>query len=356
MADTESERDIERAVRDADRLWEIIEAGELLRLPFPYLADHHASWDETVYQFLVRDSVRNAAYEKVIAERVPGKVVVEIGPGSRLFLTRLCAAAGARKIYAIEANADAYARGRALLERLGLGDRIVLIHGLSADVELPEACDICVSEIIGSIGNAEGVTRFVHDAWRFLHEDGVMLPSACQTWVSPVERPAQLYPSAEIEQLSETFGTSMSDKFGHDFEFTRYKLHNFPRANLLAPPQVFEQLDFGRGDAPRTLERTLSFSATAARPFDGLLLWVRLEVGPGTIVDTFQKTSWAPVHVEMDRFDLRAGDRIEARCCARMSDTRWTPAYEFEVEIFRDGRKVYSAIDLPEIPAEAVAR
>lgn len=355
MSDSRDGREVERAVRNADTLWEIIEAGELLRLPFPYLADHHASWDETVYQFLVRDSVRNAAYEKVIAERVPGKVVVEIGPGSRLFLTRLCAAAGARKIYAIEANADAYARARALLERLGLEDRIVLLHGLSAEVELPEACDICVSEIIGSIGNAEGATRFVHDAWRFLHEDGVMLPSACQTLVSPVERPARLYPSAEVKRLSESFGMSMSNKFGRDFEFTRYKLHNFPRANLLAPPQLFEELDFSCGDAPRTLERTLSFTATEARAFDGLLLWVRLEVGPGTIVDTFEKTSWAPVHVEMDRFELRAGDRIDARCCARVSDDRWTPAYEFEVVIHRDDERVYSAKNLPEIPAGAAA-
>ena len=117
--------------------------------------------------------------------------------------------------------------------------------------------------------------------------------------------------------------------------------------------QLFEQLDFVRGEQARTRERKLSFTATDARVFDGLLLWIRLEVGPGTVVDAFANTSWAPVHVQMEPFELRAGDQLEVRCCSRMSEERLTPAYEFEVEICRGSSNVYAAIDRPEIPAGA---
>ena len=334
-----------KEVELADRLWDIILSKQVLRLPFPYLVDHHASWDETVYQMLVRDSVRNEVYRKVIEASVRDRVVVEIGPGSRLFLTQLCVAAGARKIYAIEANRDAYERGLVLAETLGLGEQLTLIHGHSTEVELPELGEVCVSEIIGSIGNAEGAAYFLHDIRRLLVDDAVMIPQSCKTWISPVERPSQLYPNHATEELVRSFTPSMSDTFGHEIELTRYKIHNIPRASLLAPEQLFEELDFQRAEPPRSLERQLRFVAARNGMFNGLLLWIHLEVGAGQIIDTFDDTSWAPVHVTLPPFEVRVGDIFEVRCIAQVSAERLTPAYTFEVSLLRDNIIRYHAID-----------
>src|SRR5262249_426645 len=112
--------DVRQMSYDADQLWDLIQANHIVKLPFPYMDDHHNPWDETIYQFLVRDTVRNDAYRGVIERHVKDKVVVEIGPGSRLFMTRLCVEARARKIYAIEANPEACERAQALADQLGL--------------------------------------------------------------------------------------------------------------------------------------------------------------------------------------------------------------------------------------------
>lgn len=339
-----------RAIEIADQLWAMICDKQVLRLPFPYLADHHASWDETVYQLLVRDSVRNEVYRQVIDATVRDRVVVEIGPGSRLFLTQLCAAAGARKIYAIEANRDAYERGCVLAEALGLGEQLTLIHGLSTEVELPEKGEVCVSEIIGSIGDAEGATGFLHDARRLLKDDAIMIPGSCQTWVSPVELPSRLYPDDATEELIRSFSPSMTDTFGHEIELTRYKIHNIPRESLLAPEQLFEELDFQRNEPPRSHERQLRFVAARDGMFHGLLLWIHLEVGPDQVIDAFDDTSWAPVHVALSPFEVQAGDIFEVRCEAQVSTERRTPAYNFEVSLVRNGVTLHHAIDTPELP------
>ncbi|MBE9142000.1 SAM-dependent methyltransferase [Planktothrix mougeotii] len=340
-----------REIELADQIWAMIRAKQVLRLPFPYLADHHASWDETVYQMLVRDSVRNEVYRRVIDATVRDRVVVEIGPGSRLFLTQLCAAGGARKIYAIEANRDAYERGCALAETLCLGEQLTLIHGLSTEIDLPELGEVCVSEIIGSIGDAEGATRFLHDATRrLLTDDAVMIPRGCKTWVSPVERPSHLYPDDATEALIRSFAPSMTDTFGQVIDLTRYKIHNIPRASLLAPEQIFEALDFQSGEPPRSRECPLSFIATRDGVFDGLLLWIHLEVGPGQVIDAFDNTSWAPVHVALSPFQVLTGDIFEVRCTAQTSAERQTPAYGFEVSLMRDGIMLYHAVNKPDLP------
>jgi len=260
-------------------------------------------------------------------------------------------AAGARKIYAIEANRDAYERGRALAEDLGLGEQLTLIHGLSTEVELPELGEVCVSEIIGSIGDAEGAAHFLHDARRLLVDDAVMIPRGCKTWVSPVERPPRLYPDRATEELVHSFTPSMTDTLGYEIELTRYKIHNIPRANLLAPEQLFEDLDFQRGgEPPRSRERQLRFVAARDGMFHGLLLWIHLEVGPGQIIDAFDDTSWAPVHVALPPFRVRAGDVFEVHCTAQTSVKRQTPTYAFEVLLVRDGVKLHHVVDIPELP------
>ena len=78
-------------------------------------------------------------------------------------------------MYAIERNEDAYRRANDLINNLGLTDRIILIHGDATQVQLPERVDVCVSEILGTIGSSEGVVSLLNDARRFLKDDGIMM-------------------------------------------------------------------------------------------------------------------------------------------------------------------------------------
>ena len=81
-----------------------------------------------------------------------------------MLFAKAAAAAGARKVYAIEAVPGSQNKAREELAQLEAADNsgvepgvIELVCGFSTDVELPEKVDILISEIAGSIASEEGV-------------------------------------------------------------------------------------------------------------------------------------------------------------------------------------------------------
>jgi precorrin-6B methylase 2 len=91
---------------------------------------------------MTNDRVRMKAYDSAIRRSGPGKRVVDIGAGADLALTKLCLDAGARRVYAIEMLDDAYERATRLAREWNAGDRLVLVHGDSRSITLPEKVDI----------------------------------------------------------------------------------------------------------------------------------------------------------------------------------------------------------------------
>ncbi len=95
----------------------------------------------------LQDNVRTSAYHQAItanAADFAGKVVVDVGTGSGI-LALFAAAAGARKVYALEAS-DSAARARMLVAANGLSHIIEVIQCKVEEVTLPEKADIIVSE------------------------------------------------------------------------------------------------------------------------------------------------------------------------------------------------------------------
>ena len=91
-------------------------------------------------------------------------MVCDLGTGPYLLFAKAAAAAGARKVYAIEAVPGSQNKAREELAQLEAADNsgvepgvIELVCGFSTDVELPEKVDILISEIAGSIASEEGV-------------------------------------------------------------------------------------------------------------------------------------------------------------------------------------------------------
>src|SRR5262249_1256018 len=140
-------------------------------------------YDEVTYYAMTHDDARNERYRAAIRQLVRDKVVVDIGTGQDVVLARMCVEAGARKVYAIEIQEGAYQRAVRRVRSLGLEEKIVVIHGDSAHAELPEKVDVCVSELIGAIGNSEGAAVILNDARRFLKENGIMIPDRSTTHI-----------------------------------------------------------------------------------------------------------------------------------------------------------------------------
>jgi len=155
----------------------------------PYVADHdqppgpHATkwlatsenndqwieFDERHYRSMYADMSRTEMFTQTLEKKLskfPPKtaVVCDLGTGPYLLFAKAAAAAGARKVYAIEAVPGSQNKAREELAQLEAADNsgvepgvIELVCGFSTDVELPEKVDILISEIAGSIASEEGV-------------------------------------------------------------------------------------------------------------------------------------------------------------------------------------------------------
>ncbi|MCP4105832.1 MAG: hypothetical protein GY749_09890, partial [Desulfobacteraceae bacterium] len=254
-----------------------------------------------------------------------------------------CAEAGAKKIYAVEENSAACQAARKIISQKGLADKIELIHGLSVETELPEKADICLSELIGCIGNSEGTACYLNDAKRFLKPDGIMIPEGCLTLLSPAVKPSEIYKDKFLDDLMESYEDAIYEKMGRKFPFTRYYIHNFPKSDIIAPPQVFEEMWFNDELITEHFDKVLEFQAMKNSLFDGLLLWINLHVGTDVIIDVMNTvTHWASTFIPMEPFDVRQGDFIEVRCLSEKASGMANPDYFFEARIKRDDMVVYN--------------
>ena len=178
----------------------------------------HDVYDELLYYAMTHDELRNQAYRSAINAAVAGKVVLDIGTGADIILSRFCVEAGAERIYAIELREDAWRRAGELIQKLGLEEKITLIHGESTNVQLPEKVDVCVSEILGTIGSSEGVIKILNDARRFLKDNGVMIPRRCVTRFAAVTLPDQLHKAPRLNPLPRYYTEQVFRRIGHPFD------------------------------------------------------------------------------------------------------------------------------------------
>ncbi len=285
-------------------------------------------YDELMYYAMSTDEGRTSRYEVAIKELVKDKTVVEIGTGKDVILARFCIAAGAKKVYAIEALDSAYRGAKKLVDSLGLSDRIILIKGFSTEVELPEKVDVCVSEIIGTIGSSEGAVPVLNDARRFLKPHGAMIPERCVTKIAAVQIPDEILNSPHFSELSEKYAGKIFQEIGYKFD-VRVCLGNLPQTNILSDHGIFEDLDFTSYINPdSTAEITLNI--TKSGRLDGFLLWLNLHTVKDLVIDNLEeKSSWLPVYFPVfeSGIEVVEGDVIRAVCRSRISDNGFNPDY-----------------------------
>eukprot|EP00040_Diaphanoeca_grandis_P020317 m.108077 g.108077 ORF g.108077 m.108077 type:complete len:382 (+) comp27843_c1_seq1:164-1309(+) len=159
------------------------------------LAQKPISLVEAVNDFhfaMINDIDRNIFYQTALQKMVkPNSCVLEIGTGSGL-LAMMAARAGAKHVYAVEANRDLSVLARSLMQSNGLGSKITVINALSSHVvvprDLPEKADVMVSEILGTLLLGESALSFVADARKRLLKPGAqIIPAAGTQFISLIE-------------------------------------------------------------------------------------------------------------------------------------------------------------------------
>ncbi|MDQ3898504.1 MAG: amino acid adenylation domain-containing protein, partial [Actinomycetota bacterium] len=295
-------------------------------------------YDELLYYAMTSDAVRVSAYRRAIARAVRDKTVVDIGCGADLVLARMCLEAGARRVYAIEMLDEAVQRARRLVGQLGAVDRLVVVHGDARDVELPEKVDLCVSELLGTIGSSEGVIPLLNDARRFLKPGGEMIPRRCLTRAAAVRLPADLRASPRFGEMGAFYAERVFDSCGRRFDI-RVCIKNLSSDAVISSVGVFEDLHFDDLIDP---EGTTQLRLTVSRRsrMDGLLLWISLWVDEQEQVDVLRsQTSWLPVFLPLftPGLEVEPGDEVHATCSRLVETGELTPDYIVRGTVVRAG-------------------
>lgn len=130
------------------------------------------------------------AYQSALERHIsPDSVVLDLGTGIGLIAICACKA-GAKKVYAIEAN-DTIAIAQDLALENSCEDRIEFIQGFSTDIELPERVDVIVSDLRGVLPlYGRHIPTLIDARQRFLKQGGQLFPfkdELCLALVSDAE-------------------------------------------------------------------------------------------------------------------------------------------------------------------------
>lgn len=125
--------------------------------------------DDLAYAAMVGDKTRTPLFAAAIRRRLHGHPdwsVLDLGTGPECLLGLMAARAGARKVFAIEANAAVAERARAAVAAaVDIAPGVVeVMQGYSTELELPERVDLLVAELVGSVASEEGMVATMRDA------------------------------------------------------------------------------------------------------------------------------------------------------------------------------------------------
>ncbi|KAG5104890.1 hypothetical protein JHK82_041860 [Glycine max] len=168
--------------------------------------DHDEAYFESyarisVHEQLLKDKARTDAYLHAIIrheEFIRDKVVLDVGCGTGI-LAILCAQAGAKRVYAVEATHDIAHATSKVVEDNNLSNIITVLQGRIEDVEIKEQVDVIISEWMGYMLLHKNMLESVITARdRWLKPGGLMLPSKATFGPSPMPLSIR-YPTSSVD-------------------------------------------------------------------------------------------------------------------------------------------------------------
>ncbi|MBD2682798.1 MULTISPECIES: non-ribosomal peptide synthetase [Nostoc] len=307
---------------------------------WPSVAEFYV-YDELLYYAMTNDHRRNDSYKVAINQLVKDKIVVEIGTGKDAILSRFCAEAGAKKIYAIERNEETCQQARACIANLGLTDKITIIHGDATLVNLPELADVCVSEIVGAIGGSEGAAVIINNARRFLKPEGLMIPERSITKIAAVTLPDEILENPQFTKTSGHYTQKIFEQVGYQFDL-RVCIKKFPQTNVLSNVDIFENLNFNEFVRTESCHE-VKFDIHKNGRLDGFLVWLNLHTIAGEEIDILQhEHCWLPVYFPVFEpgIEVSSGDVIEAVCSRKLCGNNLNPDYSIKGHLLKKNGEI----------------
>ncbi|MFM2043763.1 MAG: hypothetical protein RLY86_2339 [Pseudomonadota bacterium] len=224
------------------------------------------------------DHRRVSAFKKAIRAAVrPGDVVAHVGCGAGLLAMMTVEAGAARVITVVPGTASAE-MVRAIVADNGMADRIEVVAGDAATLDIGQQVDMVICEMIGSFGPECGIERAMGAfCARHLKPEGTTIPRTLSTCLAPVAFDGELS------------GLWWEDSHGFDLSSAgmhlgggsaRYVSPARPWDQLSAPATL-ETLSFGAAGVERDGDRTARFTVNQPARLEGFLGWFEADLGNG---------------------------------------------------------------------------
>ncbi|AQW55697.1 50S ribosomal protein L11 methyltransferase [Streptomyces violaceusniger] len=312
---------------------------------FPSVGEYPV-YGDFVYDMMLADERRMSRYTRAVRRFAPGRTVLDIGTGQDAVWALAAARAGARHVWAVEVIPKSARIARKNIEQAGFADRITVVEGLSTEVELPERVDMCVSEIIGTLGGSEGAGPVLRDAReRLVKPGGMFVPHRSATTAVALDLGSAAggeppgFPPAAFGFVEEIFA-AVGRPF--DLRVCLAGLQDVPEArerSYLSGAVEVEPLEFNGELRPEGVD-TAELTFTRPGSFSGLALGMRLWVAEDDVpIDSlFEWSNWTPVYAALSEEGLpvRPGDRFAFEFTTTMSDDGVHPDCALTGELRRD--------------------
>ena len=241
---------------------------------WPIVSDYGV-YDKLIYHMLSTDKQRTNVQKDVFARFIPGKVVLDVGTGSDAYLALLAAECGAKYVYAVEILPEAAEQAKQVVSASPYADVIEVIHGDIATLTVPELVDVCVSQLVGTIGSSEGcidILRPVRERW--LKPGELMLPGGFVTHIAIAQLPDRLIKQAAITPTFTHYAQAIFGQMGGPFDL-RVGLTNFDHECLLSSSGVVESVGFNESSYPSNDRETQTLlTVKRSGQFNAFIFWV----------------------------------------------------------------------------------
>ncbi|KAG0717943.1 Protein arginine N-methyltransferase 2 [Chionoecetes opilio] len=242
--------------------------------------EYFASYEDVeIHRLMVSDAPRTQAYAAAISKNkhlFQGKVAMDVGAGTGI-LSMLLAAAGARRVHAVEASGMAGVIQQ-VAEDNGFGDVIQVHHAKVEDITLPadEKVDIIVSEWMGFYLLHESMLNSVISARdRFLSEDGTVFPSEARIYACPCS--LQTLYREQINFWDDVYGFNMTavKNYALKSKMIKPEVCLVKECDLLAEPACVKRFNLRwvtEEEVKLFAEKTF-VGVTLPGAYQGLCLW-----------------------------------------------------------------------------------
>lgn len=275
--------------------------------------DYFASYEDVeIHRLMVNDKPRTTAYANAIHKNkhlVEGKVVMDIGAGTGI-LSLFMAAAGAKKVYAVEASGIATVIEKVACDN-GFKDIIKVFHAKVEDISLPEneKVDFIVSEWMGFYLLHESMLNSVIKARdKFLSEDGVIFPSEARIYACPCSLQTLYKEQINFWDNVYNFNMSAVKEYALKLKMVKPEVCLLPKSDLLAEPTCVKtfSLKWVTEEEVKLFSETTFVAITRPGIYQGLCLWFECDFDGrdydekgkefGTLVNLSTSPSSAPTH------------------------------------------------------------